>query len=61
MTLSLLKIGMLDFMAMGVSPPYCTALGRIGSGCLSPGFPWWDRPSGAGKFSEVVLQGEACI
>jgi hypothetical protein len=56
--LSLLKVGMLGCMEMGVAPLYWAALGvRISSGCLSPGFPWWDGLSEAGGFSEVVPQG----
>jgi hypothetical protein len=36
--LSLLKVGMLDCMAMIVALPYQTALEGLRSWCLSPGF-----------------------
>jgi hypothetical protein len=53
-SLSLLKICMLGYVAMDVAHPFWTALGGIRSGCLNLGFPWWDGPSSAGRFSEVV-------
>jgi hypothetical protein len=56
-SLSLLKVGMLDCVAMDVAPSYWTSLRGVGSGCLSPGFSWNDGPSNTGGFSEVVLPG----
>jgi hypothetical protein len=41
-------------VAMDIATPYQTALRVIYLGCLSPGFHWWDGPSGVGSFSEVV-------
>jgi hypothetical protein len=56
MSLPFLKGGMLDYVAMDIDPPYQTAsLGKDQLRCLIPGFPWWDGPSGAGGFSEVLL------
>jgi hypothetical protein len=47
---------MLGCVTMDVAPPYQTALGGVGSGCLSPSFPWWDGPSGASR-DVVIPQG----
>jgi hypothetical protein len=58
-SLSLLKVGMLGCVAMDVAPPYGTVLGEINSGCLIPGFPWWDGLSGVGRLSEVLPPGGA--
>jgi hypothetical protein len=41
MSLSLFKVGMLGRVAMDSGPPYQTALGEVGLGCLSPVFLGW--------------------
>jgi hypothetical protein len=53
-SLPLLEVDVLGCVAMDVAPPYLTALAGIDSMYLSPGFPWWDGPSSAGRFSKVV-------
>jgi hypothetical protein len=53
-TLPLLKVGVLGCVAMGVAPPYRTVWQGFGSEGSRPGFPWWNGPSGLGKFCEVL-------
>jgi hypothetical protein len=51
-SLPFLKVGVLGCVAMDVDPSYQTALGGIGSGCLSAIFCL--GPFGTGGFSEMV-------
>jgi hypothetical protein len=43
-------------VVMDIDPPVDSLRG-VGSGCLSPGFPWCDGPSGVGGISKMVLPG----
>jgi hypothetical protein len=56
-SLSFLKVGMLACLVMDVAPLCQIALGGVSSGWLSPVFPWYDGPSGAGRISEVLPGG----
>jgi hypothetical protein len=56
-SLSLQKDHMLGSLTTDFASLCQTALGVVGSGCLSPNFPWCDGPSVAGEFFEVVQPG----